>query len=138
MALLAEAGALIPIISIVMGIGIAALAVVCEFARRRHIVTLHHQERMAAIEKGLELPPIPDAFFGVEHKPASRHGNLLGGLVLNFVGATLFVALYHASGLRPALFALVPWGIGVALLIFYYAVEKRELSAEKSPDNPRA
>jgi len=125
---------LIPIVAIVMGIGIGMLAVYLNYRKRKEMFALYHQERMAAIEKGIELPPLPEAFFREDDKPSSPHGTLLGGLILVFIGVTLFIALYFMVGLSIALFALIPLGIGLAFLIYYFAVGRKEaerLEAER-------
>lgn len=121
-------GIMIPIIAIIMGIGIGMLAIVVNYRKRKEMFALYHQERMAAIEKGIELPPLPEAFFAEDGKPPwpqSPHGKLLTGLVWLFTGLSLMVALYftHSHG---ALFGLIPTAIGLAYLIYYFAVGKKE------------
>lgn len=125
---------LIPIVGIVMGIGIGMLAIYLNYRKRKEMFALYHQERMAAIDKGIELPPLPDAFFQDNGRAPSPHGTLLSGLILAFVGVTLFIALYFLVQLQIALFALVPFGIGLAFLIYYFAVDRKrakELEAER-------
>jgi hypothetical protein len=116
---------MIPIISIVLGIGIAALAIVLNYRKRKELMALYHQERMMALEKGVEVPPLPEALLtdgGAPHNPR-RH--LLKGLVWLFIGIGLGVALYAVGHSREALFGLIPGGIGLAHLI-YYLVEGRK------------
>ncbi len=130
----------IPIIAIVMGIGIGMLTVYLNYRKRKEMFALYHQERMAAIEKGIEQPPLPEDFFHEDGKPSRRssHGTLLGGLILVFVGLTLYLAL-HFTGTRTdeggdaGLFALIPAGIGVACLIYYFTVG-RKLAAAMEED----
>ncbi|HEY4972804.1 MAG TPA: hypothetical protein VII41_04295, partial [Steroidobacteraceae bacterium] len=57
-------GVLIPIVAIVMGISIGMLKVWLDFRKKRDILQAHHAERMAAIEKGIELPSLPPGFYG--------------------------------------------------------------------------
>ena len=129
-------GLFIPIISIVMVFGTGMLSIYLNYRKRRDIFALYHQERMAAIEKGVELPPLPEDFFQGNGKPARRasHRTLLGGLVLAFIGLTLYLAL-HFTVVRPdgggdvALYALIPGGIGVACLIYYFAVGQKLATA---------
>ena len=68
------------------------------YRKRKDMFALYHQERMAAIEKGIELPPLPEDFFHEEPSAdASRrssHGTLLAGLILVFLGLTLYLALH--------------------------------------------
>lgn len=128
---------LIPIIAIVMGIGIGMLSIYLSYRKRKDMFALYHQERMAAIEKGIELPPLPEDFFhedGGKPRSHSPHGTLLGGLVLVFIGLTLYLALHFTvprteAGGDVALYALIPGGIGVACLIYYFTVGRR-LAAE--------
>jgi hypothetical protein len=126
----------IPIIAIVMGIGIAMLAIYLSYQRRKDMFALYHQERMAAIEKGVDLPPLPEDFFREDSRPFQRspHRTLLNGLVLVFIGLTLYLAL-HFAGVRTdeggdaGLFALIPAGIGVAYLIYYFTVGRKLAAA---------
>jgi hypothetical protein len=129
---------LIPIIAIVMVFGTGMLAIYVNYRKRRDMFALYHQERMAAIEKGIELPPLPEDFFhedGKRAKPSRRpgHGTLLGGLILLFAGLGLYLALHFTvarsdAGGDAALYALIPGGIGAACLI-YYALVGRKLAA---------
>jgi hypothetical protein len=59
-------GVLIPIVAIVMGLGIGMLKLSLDYRKKREILQAHHAERMAAIEKGIELPPLPPQFYGPE------------------------------------------------------------------------
>jgi hypothetical protein len=126
----------IPIIAIVMGIGIGMLSIYLSYRKRKEMFALYHQERMAAIEKGIELPPLPEDFFHEDGKPLRRspHGTLLSGLVLVFIGLTLYLALHFTvtrtdTGGGAALFALIPAGVGAACLIYYFTVG-RKLAAD--------
>ena len=122
---------MIPIVAIVMGIGIGMLALVLQYRKRKEMFALYHQERMAAIEKGIELPPLPDAFFaeeGKEARPPSPHRHLLTGLILLLLGVSLTLALYFEVGTQY-LWGLIPAGLGLAFLIFYFAVGRKEAQA---------
>ena len=117
---------LIPILAIVMSLSIPIVAIITEFAKRRKFYELHHKERLAAIEKGVELPPLPPEFVGTGPKGRPRY--LLRGLVWFFVGLGLLVALSGIS--RPEaekswLLGFIPTGIGLAYLIYYFAEGKR-------------
>ena len=131
---------LIPIIAIVMGIGIGSLTIYLEYRKRKDMFALYHQERMAAIEKGIELPPLPEGFFSADGKPPrplSPHGKLLTGLVWLFIGLSLLVALYFTHS-HAALFALIPTAIGLAYLIYYFAVGKKEAEALEAERKAKA
>ena len=127
----------IPIIAIVMGIGIGMLAIFLNYRKRKEMFTLYHQERMAAIDKGIELPPLPEEFFREDGKVRSPHARLLSGLVWLFIGLSLMIALYFRPPSRlegAALFGLIPTTIGLAYLIYYFAVGRKEaerLEAER-------
>ncbi len=126
-------GALIPIVSIVFGIGIGMESIYLEYRKKRDMLEFYHKERMAAIEKGIELPPMPDDRCG-DDRPRSPHATLMAGLILTLLGLAISVALYYAGGLIPALFALILVGLGLAFLIYYALVGKKiadEMEAEK-------
>ena|SRR3984957_9012074 len=122
----------IPVVAIVMGVGTGMLSIYLNYRKRKEMFALYHQERMAAIEKGIELPPLAEDFFHENGQPFRRspHRALLSGLVMLSIGVTLYLAL-HLTGARSdgggdaALFALIPGGIGAAYLIYYFAVGRR-------------
>jgi hypothetical protein len=117
----------IPIIAIFMSLLIPIVYSVVDYRRRRDIVEANHKERMAAIERGIEPPALPESFY-LSAKPPRRSGYLLAGLVWLFVGIGLFLALGAVAGEDVRLFGLIPIGVGAAFLI-YYAVEGRKLAA---------
>ena len=52
-----------------------ALGASLNYRRKRDIFRLHHTQRMAAIEKGVQIPPLPREFFqddGAESPPQGR------------------------------------------------------------------
>ena len=114
----------IPIVAIVMSLAIPIVFAIVDYRRRRDIVEAHHKERMAAIERGMELPPLPDAYF---QSPRSdrRPRYLLAGMIWLFIGLALLVALWQIAGDQVAYFALIPVGVGAALLL-YYLIEGRK------------
>jgi hypothetical protein len=124
----------IPIVAIIMTLSIPIVFAIIDYRRRRDIVEAHHKERMAAIERGMELPPLPESFFrSFNYDRRPRH--LLTGMIWTFVGAGLFIALREVAGRDVAWFALMPIGVGLALLIYYF-VEGRKL-AQQPPPGPR-
>jgi hypothetical protein len=133
---------LIPIVAIIMGIGIGMLALFLKYRRRKDIFSLYHQERMAALEKGVELPPLPDALFNEDGRPCRSYNprrHLLKGLVGLFFGVGLGIALYMTVG-QWAFFALVPIGVGLAHLIYYFVEgknEAKELEASQPAPQPK-
>lgn len=138
---------LIPIVAILMVFGTAMLAILVAFLKRRHMFALYHQERMAAIEKGIELPPLPQDFFqedGAKPKRPASHASLLWGLILVATGVTLYFPLHLvlmrvAGEADEAWFALVPVGIGLACLIYYAVVGRKaalKLDQTAAPSSP--
>ena len=130
---------LIPIISVIMGMGIAMLAIYVGYRKRRDLYQHYHQERMAAIEKGIDCPPWPDCLLTDENTPASPRRHLLKGLVWLFIGLAAMVAVYTMFDLSHALFGLIPAGIGLAHLIYYFVEGRKEAEAmEQSAPAPRS
>ena len=135
-------GLMIPMVIVVVGGGVALLAIYLGYRRRKEIFSMYHQERMAAIEKGVDLPPLPDALLTDDSRPARPYHprrHLLRGLAWLFVGIGLGLGLTPTAGLNWALFSLVPAGIGLAHLIYYFVEGKKEAAAierEKASQPP--
>ena len=120
---------LIPIIGTIMGIGIGMLAVYTSYRKRQDLFAHYHQERMAAIEKGIDCPPWPDRLLADDEVPYSPRRHLLKGLVWLFIGLAAMVAVYATFDFHHALFGLIPAGIGLAHLIYYFVEGRREAEA---------
>lgn len=128
-------GLLIPILAIVMSLGLGMIAVVLDYRRKRAQVELVHKERLAAIEKGMEPPPLPDNYLGngrrYKDTPA---GMLRSGLVLVFVGAAVGAALYLTMPYnRQWAWGLIPLAVGVARLIGWKLSPKAEDGSGRPP-----
>ncbi len=54
---------LIPVIAIVMSLLIPIVYAIVDYRRRRDIVEAHHKERLAAIERGMDIPALPESFY---------------------------------------------------------------------------
>ncbi len=121
----------IPIVAIIMSLALPMVFGWIDYRRRRDIVDAHHRERLAAIERGMEIPPLPEAFYSPFRKRRSSY--LLPGMIWAFVGTGLFIALGAVAGEDVRYFALIPIGVGLAYLI-YHVVEGRKLP----PDRPEA
>ena len=121
-------GISIGFVAVVMGIGIGMLAIWCDYKKRHELIAACHQERLAALEKGLELPPFPPEPFsgGGPPKPFTPGGSLKAGLVWLAIGIGLaiFLSLQDRGRHHPSVSA-IPIAIGVAYLIFY-VVEGRK------------
>ncbi len=128
---------MIPIIAIIMGIGIGMLGLVLSYKKRKEMFALYHQERMAAIDKGIDLPPLPEGFFSEDARTPAPHRHLLKGLVWLFLGVAITTALYVNNWQKStALFGLIPTAIGLAYLVYYALVGKR--AAEEAEALERA
>jgi hypothetical protein len=124
-------GVLIPIIAIFMSLLIPIVFAITDYRRRRDIVEAHHKERIAAIERGMDLPPLPEAFF----KPLEKNGrprHLLTGMIWLFVGIGVGVFLYAVAGHDVAAIGLIPAGVGLAFLVYYFIEGRNELAEYKS------
>jgi uncharacterized protein YacL len=121
-------GIMLPIIAVVLGIGVAMLSIYLDYRKRREMFALYHQERMAALEKGIDLPPLPEGFFPDEARRRSPHRQLLKGLILLFLGLGLLVALFFNKP-SASLWALLPVGVGLAHLVYYFTVGRKEADA---------
>lgn len=119
---------LIPIVAIIMGVGLAMLSIYMDFRRKREILNAIHRERLAAIDKGMELPPLPPEIFKSQDRgpPRSPARTLERGLLLIFIGIAIAVALWR-TGNDAAWWGLVPFGMGLA-----YLISSRFRAAEQS------
>lgn len=124
----------VPIFAIVFTFGIPGTIVVVwialNYRQRRRLMELHHAERMAAIERGMDIPPLPIELIDGRSIPKRRRTALLPGLVWFFIGLA-FVIGTLTSGYEDILLigGLIPLGIGLAYLIYYF-VEGRTLEAK--------
>ena len=113
---------LIPIVAIIMGIGIAMLAIYLDFRKKSETLKLYHAERLAALEKGIELPPLPETEKVV--RPIRRRpphaASRAGGLILLFLGVAITFALWETAGEPVCWWGLVVVALGAALLVVAY------------------
>jgi len=127
----------IPIIAIFMSLLIPIVYAITDYRRRRDIVEAHHKERIAAIERGMEIPPLPEAFFKpLEKNDRPRH--LLIGMIWLFVGIGVGVFLYAVAGDDVAAIGLIPAGVGLAFLAYYFIEGRNELAEYKSREAARS
>jgi hypothetical protein len=112
-------GILIPIVGIVMTMGIPIIAIVLYF--------LHRMQRTrairAALEREGELPPellaalIGEAE-GESKKNYSREYNIRSGMLAIAAGIGIAIPLYFITGLGIALWGLLPFLVGIAMVIY--------------------
>ena len=110
---------IIPCVAIIGGISYAAYSMYLKVSRQRETLQMYHAERMAAIEKGIELPPLPpellhDRYYGVNYQGEYRRWRRGSGVTLLFVGVAVTVAMWQANGDRSYWWGLiiVAWGLG--------------------------
>jgi hypothetical protein len=110
---------LVPIVALIVAWGISFVAL--HFKNRGR--ELRHKERIAALEKGIDLPPEP---------VVGRNAYLLRGLIWLFIGigiSTFFLSLWISEHDRDEAammsVGLIPIGVGIAYLIVY-RVERNE------------
>jgi hypothetical protein len=122
---------LIPLISTILGIGMVIVAIVTRHRRQMQELDHRHRERMAAIEKGLDLPPDPVTVergaVGERLRGYRRVGSdyLFRGLVWLGVGIALSASdSFFGSGNRT--FGWIAMAVGAAYLIYYFVEGRRE------------
>jgi hypothetical protein len=110
---------MIPLAAVVLGLTIPIVGMSLEYRMKKDMFELHHRERMAGIDKGIDVPPLPPELFRRRQSKPSTPGSLLrNGLIMVFGGAALIVAMSYASG-ALSLWGLIPVGIGLAYLISF-------------------
>jgi hypothetical protein len=145
-------GVMIPIVAIVMGLGIGMLKLWLDYRKKREILQAHHAERMAAIEKGIELPPLPPQFYGPESRsqldilPEQIQGRhlalpyLRSGLTWLLIGIAISVALYtnhHGGTSSAAWWGGVPAAYGLSKLLFYFIANRMNAGAAAPGDQSK-
>jgi hypothetical protein len=127
-------GVFIPIVAIVMGIGIGMLSIWSDHKRKAQLLEQNHRERMHALEKGIELPPLPANLVGMSNGPATASAakSLRSGIMLVLIGILLFFAIDVAGGREGALFGLIPAAVGVANLVYAAIQWNKEKTDSKS------
>ena len=133
-------GELVIVIAIVFGIGMVMLRLYLDYRRRRELYQLHHAERMAAIEKGIELPPLPAEFFKdsrVRVREPAPIRSRRWGLILLFLGAATCAGLWGSGAGAVSWWGLVPAGLGLALLLSSRFEARDKASATTASDTNR-
>ena len=125
----------IPIVAIVMGIGIGMLAIWSEHKRKAQLLEQNHRERMHAIEKGIELPPLPENLVGApsSNGPSTSTAakSLRSGIMLLLIGIILYFAIDRVGGSEAALFGLIPAAVGIANLVYAAIQWNKEKALER-------
>ena len=129
-----SAEVLVPLFGMMFGLGLPVAAVIVwialNYRKRRRLMELHHTERMAAIERGMEIPPLPIELID-GRSPKKRRTSLLPGLVWFFIGLAVVIGSQsmHDDDM-PVITGLIPLGIGLAYLIYYF-IEGRKIEARQ-------
>lgn len=112
------AAVVVPIVAIVGGLSYAAYSTYLKVRRQREMLQMHHAERLAAIEKGIELPPLPsdavhDQYYGPGYRSEYRRWRRGRGVTLMFVGAAVTAALWAQGGTNFWWgLIIIAWGLG--------------------------
>jgi uncharacterized protein DUF6249 len=122
---------MIPIVGIVFGVAVAIVTIVTGHREKVKRAELRHRERIAAIEKGIELPPDPP-----ELETGKKATSLRSGLTGLFVGIVLYYALDRVAGDDVALFGLIPAAVGIANLIAHFVESRKNGNAPNKGDVP--
>lgn len=116
---------MIPIAIFAMVLGIVVAALAADYHKRR----LQTEERMAAIARGIPLPPepVPDPGAALMNQRRRVRGLRTAGIVLvaGSLGAAIFAfllvwILQEHDALVVAACAVVPFAIGLGLLVDYW------------------
>ena len=125
-------GLMVPIVTVTVSLAALIVWIVAWYRRRVHEVDCRHKERMAAIEKGLELPP-EAAPPPEQMPPTSRY--LLRGLI--WLGIGLAITFGGRDWLRGPMGGAgwIAVAIGAAYLIFYVVEGRRAPSLPKREES---
>ena len=119
-------GLMVPIIAIVFGIGVAMLGMWLDFRKKREMFQLHHAERMAAIEKGIDLPPLPPEFFQDRRKQEKTpYSYFRRGVMWLLIGIAVTTALWGTHD-HDYWWGFVPVAVGVAYLVTFMVERGRK------------
>lgn len=123
-----EFGEFIGLVAVILSFSIPLVLIVTRSRRAYKAMELVHAQRMAAIERGMELPPTSLDFGAEQSGRGKPRTALLPGLMWLFVGLAISSATLVANNDGPPLFVgLIPVGIGFAYLIYYFVEERTTL-----------
>ncbi len=120
----------VPIVAIVLGLSLAMLRSWLDYKKKKEFFELHHRERMAAIDKGLDVPPLPaELLVGPSDGPRKARDPLKTGLIWTLVGAAICVAWFIEDKENFA-WGLIPAAFGIANLLYYAITRKSSQASE--------
>jgi hypothetical protein len=119
-------GVMIPLSAVILGIGAGIFAIWAAHRYKTQKLEFRHRERMAAMERGLDVPPeAPDP----ELDPAYRRSRALHrGLLWSLVGIAVGLVLYHVGDEDVAWIGTIPFAVGLGNLAFYALEGRRSAS----------
>jgi hypothetical protein len=104
------------------------LIIFLTYRHNRHVIDLNHKERMNALERGLEVPPLP--ILNTElGQDAQASYYLRRGLIFGLLGLAIMAALGVNAGEKSALWGLPLAAFGAAYLILYAVGRNQEKRA---------
>ncbi len=125
---------LIPIVAIIGAFASGMFSVYQKVRRQREMLQLYHAERMAAIEKGIELPPLPADLFNEQswgctgrRDPTRRR---YSGILTLFVGVAITGALWQTGHDNSFWWGLVIVAVGLGQIVIRY-LERRDWAANR-------
>jgi len=123
---------LLPILSVTVGLGALIIWILVGHRRKVREIDARHAERMAAIEKGFDLPPesLPQP---AQTPPRARY--LLRGLIWLGVGLAVTFGVHGPFGTQAGSIGWIAVAIGTAYLIFYF-VEGRKAAVSEPEAAP--
>src|SRR5712672_4068006 len=111
-------GEIMALVAVAMMLTIPIVYIVLRSRRLQRAMELLHSERMAAIERGMELPASSLEVLSDQIAQSKRPRTaLLPGLVWLFVGVAIALARLSDGHDAPLMVGLIPAGIGLAYLI---------------------
>lgn len=115
---------LVPLFAVGLTLSLPIVWITLNYRKRVRLMELHHAERMAAIERGMDIPALPLELIDGR----TRRSALLPGLVWFFIGLAVLCGsiLGHDEDV-PVMGGLVPLGIGLAYLVFYFVEDRKRL-----------
>ena len=122
-------GELIGLVAVILVFSIPIIYMIARSRRLQRAMELLHTERMAAIERGMDLPPSSLEILGDRIADSKRPRTaLLPRLVWLFVGLAITFSRLSVDGHdAPLMIGLIPVGIGLAYLIYYFVEERKQL-----------
>jgi hypothetical protein len=104
------------------------LIIFLTYRHNRHLIDLNHTERMNALERGLEMPPVPVLNPELEQGAQSAY-YLRRGLIFGLLGLAIMAALGVNAGEKSSLWGLPVTAFGIAYLVLYVVAKNKDKRA---------